>query len=268
VTARDQNQDSDANERSSWNPLSYDRLPTGVRANLESEFPNGSELRDWVISEFEKQSGSSFDPATWSDDTATLFRRWWWFQLEKGDFIFRKRPVLQQMLHPSLFGKANALSQRHCRVCSGLLPSDAQFPISIIPIRIAPQSRQSLDKVDWAAFQAAVKTWFSTRTLDLGPSRHLCIAVTYVLSVNRNDRDLDNMTKALMDAFSRALDFDDRDIHHLDILKMIGETTEEYVIIRVAPSYLNDNSTVMVPIFDGAWAVGEPLALGDFVNQA
>jgi Holliday junction resolvase RusA-like endonuclease len=268
VMSKDQRSDSDIDGSRNWRPLSHDVLPAEVREIHDSEFPLGSKLRDWVISEFEKQSRSSFDPDNWSDDTATLFRKWWCFQIEQGDFIFRRRPALQVMLHQSLSGKANALSQRHCRVCSGLLPSDAQFPISIIPIRIAPQSRQSLDRVNWAAFQAAVKTWFSTRTLNLGTSRYLCIAVTYVLSVNRNDRDLDNMTKALMDAFSRALDFDDRDIHHLDILKMIGETTEEYVIIRVAPSYLQDNSTVMVPIFDGAWAVGEPLALEDFVNQA
>ena len=263
-------QDHDTNssiaENSNWAALTLARMPDVVRVNFNSEFPIGSALREWVISEFETQCSTKFNPGFWSDDVAKLFRKWWWYQLEQGDFIFRKRPMVQQMLHPSLSAKANALSQRNCPVCNGLLEADAQFPISNLPVRLAPESRQSLDQVNWAAFQAAIKHWFETRTLNLGSSRHLCIAVTYVLSESRKDRDLDNMTKALMDAFSRAIGFNDKDIHHLDVLKIFGETPEEYVFIRVAPSYLHDNTTVLVPAFDGAWGVGPPLKLENFAS--
>jgi Holliday junction resolvase RusA-like endonuclease len=256
----------DLDRSPNWVPLSRSNMPEAVQSNFDSEFPIGSALRAWVIAEFETQTRTKFDPNSWSKDAAIRFRKWWWYQLEQGDFIFRKKPTLQHMLHPSLSAKANALSQRHCPVCNGLLEADAQFPISNFPVRLAPESRQSLDQVNWAAFQAAIKHWFEARTLNLGPSRHLCIAVTYALNESRNDRDLDNMTKALMDAFSRAIGFNDKDIHHLDVLKIFGDTNEEYVFIRVAPSYLYDNTTVMVPVFDGAWGVEPPLILEDFKN--
>jgi Holliday junction resolvase RusA-like endonuclease len=243
-------------------------MPFHVQQILKSEFPTGSDLRDWVIAEFEKQCCLVFEPATWSDERAALFRKWWWYQLEKGDFAIRKRPVLENMLHPSISSKASTLSQRHCQICSGMLPSDRHFPISILPIRIAPQSRQALKKIKWNAFQAAINGWFTKRALVLGPSKHFCIALTYVLGDKRKDRDLDNMTKALMDAFSRAMGFNDKDIHHLDVVKLIGETPEEYVYVRISPSYLQDLSTVMVPIYDGAWAVGEALQLQDYMDKS
>jgi Holliday junction resolvase RusA-like endonuclease len=252
----------------SWVPLTLDRIPYDIQKTLKSEFPIGSDLRGWVIAEFEKQCSVAFDPVTWSVEAATLFRKWWWYQYEKGDFAIRKRPVLQNMLHLSLSAKASSLSQRHCQVCSGMLPADSQFPISILPIRITPQSRQALKKIKWEAFQAAMKAWFDKRVLAFGPSKHFCITLTYVLSDQQKDRDLDNMTKALMDAFSRAIGFNDKDIHHLDVLKLIGETDEECVFIKIAPSYLQDISTVMIPIYDSVWAVGEALQLQDYMEKS
>jgi Endodeoxyribonuclease RusA len=91
--------------------------------------------------------------------------------------------------------------------------------------------------------------------------------LTYVLNKERNERDLDNMTKALVDAFARAVKVDDRNIHHLDALKIIANSAEEYVYIRVAPSYLQDVSTVMVPTFKASWAGQEPLILNDFIRR-
>jgi len=67
-----------------------------------------------------------------------------------------------------------------------------------------------------------------------------------------------------MDAFSRAVGFDDKDIHHLDVLKLIGQVPEEYMFIRTAPSHLQDCSTVMVPSFEVNWAGQEKLNLADY----
>ena len=132
-------------------------------------------------------------------------------------------------------------------------------------MRIAPESRQSLDRLKWEAFQKAIGQWFNERHLDLGRISHLCIALTYVLSERRKDRDLDNMTKAIMDAFSRAVGFDDKDIHHLDVLKLRGPCPEELVFVRIAPSHIQDESTVMVPEYQGRFEVGDAISIDDFV---
>jgi Holliday junction resolvase RusA-like endonuclease len=247
-----------------WVPLTFNEMPTDVQQLIVAPFPISSVLREWVVGEFEKQCDLQFSPHSWSADDAALFRKWWWFQLENGDFTHRRWPHLETLLYNSLSSKASSLAQRPCHVCSGMLPTECQFPGSFLPIRIAPESRQSLNQIDWTAFQDAMKHWFNKRHLNLGPSDHLCIAITYVLSKRRPDRDLDNMTKALMDAFSRAVGFNDKNIHHLDVVKLRDDVDEEHVFIRIRPSYVQDSSSVLILKYDAEWAVGDALCLQDF----
>lgn len=67
------------------------------------------------------------------------------------------------------------------------------------------------------------------------------------------------MAKALGDALSRALGFNDKHIHHFDLAKLRGQFPEEYVVIRAAPSNLSDNRDVMVPEARHIWAVGDAM---------
>ena len=78
------------------------------------------------------------------------------------------------------------------------------------------------------------------------------MALTFVLKHERDKRwprDVDNMAKAVMDAFSRAVGFDDKFVHHLDIIKLIFPAAEEYVYIRIAPSALNEHADVVASTF-------------------
>lgn len=75
------------------------------------------------------------------------------------------------------------------------------------------------------------------------------------------------MAKALLDAFSRALGFDDKNVHHLDLLKLIDDFQEEYVVVRVAPSHLQNRSNIVLPIANHAWAGQPALRLADFASR-
>ena len=252
-----------------WSPLTFRSMPSSIQNHLRQPTVDGTALRAWVVGEFERQVGFSVDLSNSTTSEFALAMKWWSFQLENGDVCFRKYPVLQPLLHGTLTHKVSTLAQRHCYICSGLLPSDRQFPIWVLPIRIEPASRQALDSIDWAAFQNAVRSRFEAdhRTYDPTSYLHLCLAFTFVLASSSRDRDVDNMAKALLDAFSRALGFNDKDVHHLDLLKLVDDFPEEYVYIRVAPSHVGGRSDILLPVTNQTW-VGQPaLRLRDFIPR-
>lgn len=76
---------------------------------------------------------------------------------------------------------------------------------------------------------------------------------------------MDNMSKAILDAFSRAVGFNDRFVHHLDVVKLIFPITEEYIYIRVAPSALNEHSDVVASTFHHSWAGMQKIELADYM---
>ena len=250
-----------------WIPLTLDQMPNLVRKQFNAPDFDGTDLRVWVIEQFERQVGLAIDLLGCTDDELARAKRWWTFQFENSNVVFRRYPVLQSLMHGTLSEKATTLSQRDCQVCSGLLPGERQFPRYTLPIRIEPESRQALDSIDWSAFQAAIRSRFAANKYDVGMIPHFCIAFTFVLSNARLDRDVDNMAKALLDALSRALGFNDKNVHHLDLLKLIDDFQEEYVIVRIAPSYLQNRSNIVLPITNHGWAGQPPLRLADFVSR-
>ena len=73
-----------------------------------------------------------------------------------------------------------------------------------------------------------------------------CMSLTFVLNRAHRERDIDNMSKALIDATSRAMGFDDKHIHHLDAVKLMSPDVEEYVRIRLARSFVNVHDDVAI----------------------
>lgn len=144
----------DCNTNKEWMPLTLDNMPDLIRKQLHASSFDGTDLRAWVVEQFERQVGLAVDLLGCTDDELARANRWWAFQFENSDVVFRRYPVLQPLLHGTLTEKATTLSHRNCHVCSGLLPSEQQFPRYVLPIRIEPESRQALDSINWFAFQA------------------------------------------------------------------------------------------------------------------
>src|SRR5215208_6482282 len=71
--------------------------------------------------------------------------------------IFTRTSRLDKSAHITLSDKASWLSQQFCPVCN------PDPPISIIPLRIYPESWQALSSVDKRAFKAAIAKRLSDR---------------------------------------------------------------------------------------------------------
>ncbi|MGQ3101437.1 MAG: hypothetical protein ACT6Q5_08930 [Sphingopyxis solisilvae] len=251
--------------RPGWQLL--DELMTeDVAREIGANFPDVDILRAWIDEELCRQTGIS----GWtSDDDAeqAIVSEWLIFQMTSAIFVTKQRH-LRHLLFRSYSDKLISTAQRPCLLCGGLAPSSEHFPVHTIPVRLGPSSRQTLGRVEWAAFQAAIEHWFAKKQITVVPGRKYCIALTFVLGRKRRNRDLDNMAKALMDAFSRAIGFDDADVHHLDLIKFIGTYDEEYVTIRMQPSHLGSDLDVLSQHVRHDFAVADPVNLTDFMPTA
>lgn len=251
-----------------WPRLSYADLPLEVREELNRDCPDGEIIRQSIIKLFEIQTGYSFlDSELISRDFHAVFFRWWFQQVTSGEIAvnFRIFSKLQSLLFSCFSEKVLAVAQRHCNICRSLHPIDDHFPEYHWPIRLAAASRQSLSGQEFKAFQAAFKSAIGDKDLGFVQNQPLCLAFTYILNSKRNDRDLDNLTKAALDGLSRAIGFNDRFVHHLDIAKFLFADAEEYMIVRIGPSFLNDTADVVIRDFNQSWAGQPPLDIQQFM---
>ncbi len=190
----------------------------------------------------------------WSDDDGT---KWLMKNREHLD-IYAKVPVLDKSAHVTLSDKANWLSQQHCHVCH------CDFPIYVIPLRIRPESWQSLDSINKTAFKAALSHRFSTSSHLEALKGRICLTVLFVCSASRKVRDLDNMAKLIMDSIKDILMGDDRDVDHLNLMRLTHEGDEEYVTFRISTSKINNHDDVVYAELRHSWAGAEALRLEDF----
>ena len=172
--------------------------------------------------------------------------------------IFTKIPVLEKTAHIDLSDKASWLSQQRCHVCH------SEPPISVIPLRIKPESWQSLNSVDNVAFKAAIADRLSgSPHVELQQGR-ICLTFLFVCSASRKVRDLDNMAKLLMDSIKGLVMGDDEEVDHLNLMRLRHEGNEEYVAFRIARSNLNNHEDVVYPQLRHSWAGAAPLRIEDY----
>jgi len=190
----------------------------------------------------------------WSEDDGVL---WLMKNYEHLD-VYTKTPVLDKSAHITLSDKASWLAQQHCHVCH------PDCPISVIPLRIRPESWQVLDSIDKAAFKAALSHRFSKSPHTKSQEGRICLTFLFVCSARRRVRDLDNMAKLVMDSIKGIVMGDDREVDHLNLMRLTHEGEEEYVTFRISTSNINNHDDVVHKELRHSWAGSEPLKIEDF----
>lgn len=176
--------------------------------------------------------------------------------------IFTKKPVLDKSAHVTLSDKAGWLSQQPCHVCR---PASS---VSVIPLRIRPESWQSLNSVDKTAFKAALAHRFSKSAHIEALTGRICLTFLFVCSARRRVRDLDNMAKLVMDSLKGIVMGDDREVDHLNLMRLAHEGEEEYVVFRISDSNLNDHRDTVRAEVRHSWAGAEALRIEDFRSRS
>lgn len=214
-----------------------------IKAELIAEQPNKKKIIDWLKYVFERNTASK-------TTEVNKFRNWLWFQLERSDLLifFQKYPRTQAVINIDQTSKINSLAQRHCHICRPMNQTQLAFPIFNFVLRIRGRSRQSISSFDFRAYQLAIKQHLKKNYAHFPKYENYCLALTFIQSTHRKDQDIDNMSKTIVDAFSRALEFNDAKITHLDAVKIRHRDAEECVFLKLGPSYLSLNSDEDVAI--------------------
>jgi Holliday junction resolvase RusA-like endonuclease len=183
------------------------------------------------------------------------------------ELFFRKVSTGLPLISPSLSSKINSLYQYHCPICmhSGV-DMNAMFPQFVIPIRISAISGQSSKARIKKAFKNAIKHRLQRHeSIPFKLNQKLCVHIVFVMGKNSRNKDVDNMTKPLLDALQGILFENDRDIDHLSVLKIRIDDDEDYTILNIAPTFVNNHDDV-IPSLHHGWAGAEFLDLQTFMS--
>ena len=74
------------------------------------------------------------------------------------------------------------------------------------------------------------------------------------------------MAKLFMDSVKGIIMGDDKDVDHLDIIRLTHNAAEEFVWIRIATSDINDKFNVVVPELQHSWAGAEPIDISEYLD--
>lgn len=161
-----------------------------------------------------------------------------------------KHDALLGRFHRTLDSKLDRLSQTHCRLCTG----GQQYPIHIIPLWIPPISKQASRTESRHHFEEAIRNYLAkiTGNVPYGKDDKLCVLLIFLLGHNDKEKDLDNMTKALLDALQGHLFHNDSAIDHLNLIKLRDNerVTSGRIIVNIRKSFLHTNNDVLFHIRD------------------
>ena len=228
-----------------------------MAAELSAEIPDKHKIIAWLKQLYSQAVGGPI-----SDMQS--FREWLIYQQENSDvpFFFRRYSRLQTVISIDLSSKIDSIKQRRCHVCNPTGPDQPAFPIFNFVLRIRGRSRQSISSSELSAYQLAIRQHLNRHQGAFRKFSNYCMALTFVLNRSKRDRDVDNMSKTVLDAVSRALRFNDATVSHLDALKLRLLDAEECIYIKISPSYVDSarQEDVVIKELHQVFAVGPPLS--------
>lgn len=198
---------------------------------------------------FEQKTGNA-----WNDDAGIL-----WLKKNRENLdLFIKKPILHATTYLTLSDKASWFSQRHCHICN------AESPISVIPIRIEPESWQALNSIDKRAFKEAIRARIANKSHLQQLDGRICLSFLFVCKKSRRVRDIDNMAKLFMDSIKGLLMGDDKEVDHLNLMRLTHDGDEEYLTVKISTSTINIHDDVVLAKLQHSWAGAMPLRIEDF----
>ena len=230
------------------------RLATNLdfRSSLLEDHPNLEAIRETIIQAYITDTGIQNPDlrsvGTWFDDVCQAY------DSRVAGGISVRRPILRRVMSTDIARKMEHLMLRPCRQCDMYDPTD----FMAFFLKIPPQSHQASDTAKRRAFKMAITVDLRRKNFDFSDfaSTRLCVAITFVVANGRPGGDVDNLAKNLLDGLQDFVYENDRQIDHLDLLRLRSYSTEEFMRIRLACTNINDVRDVINPTFNINWVSG------------
>lgn len=259
--------------------MNEEQLKDALLDQANKDSPDYEEIKRLIFKIYNLQNITKLDPNTASSDEVQQVVDWI-LKLRAGvsdgysepswvdNLLYRKKHILLGFFFPTLSEKINHLFQYNCPICT----NENSYPIRDLPIRISAISKQATAKDRGKirkAFEKAIRSRLMNENIVYKRDDKLCIHVVFVTTKNKRDKDLDNMSKALLDALNKILIADDRNIDHLSLVKLkwLGEEEEEFITVNIRRTMLNEHKDVLLPVMNHQFANGDYLKLEDFFDS-
>ena len=234
---------------------------TLILNELNSESPDYLKVKRDVIEAFCKEHNykiNSIDeiPLETQDEISRWLNRKY---PDISNFI-KYVPVSKFIFGSSLSSKISTISQFHCPQCDG------KHPVIIFPIKIPPISYQTQKTKLRNAFKRAIRSYFSNKKNShyFGKNR-ICLQLVFINGLSTKEKDVDNMAKLLVDSFEEILYKNDRQIDHLNLMKIRWDGDEEYVYVNIRQSTLNNHNNVLFDKIFHNWAGQKLLKIEKYI---
>lgn len=215
------------------------------RAAISEDLPDLEAIRSTIIDAYIAATGVT-DPdlrsvGAWFADVCRAYDS----RVQGG--ISVERPILRRVMSSSISRKAEHLMARPCRQCD--MYSQTEYILFFVDV--PPSSHQSNDSTARRAFREDIEAKLKQRNFDFSDfmTEQLCVAVTFVIAEGRRSRDVDNLAKNLLDALQGFAYDNDRQIDHLDLLKLRSRSAEEFIRVRIARTNIDGVRDVISPTF-------------------
>ena len=203
------------------------------------------EVRKEMFELFNKSENKNLDYKNSTAEENELIAKW----LLKNDvaFVGLKNELQKvKLIHLNETDKMQFYSQLHCRICGN------QAPISNFPIRITPTTRQFKTLIKNKFNENFAKSPFG-KSLGISKDDRLCIKIVFILNKKR-DKDLDNMAKLTLDSLKELIQIDDKNIDHLELVKLKSNYLESFISFRIAKSEINTKDDMILTGTNLEWA--------------
>jgi Holliday junction resolvase RusA-like endonuclease len=219
------------------------------KAAVTEVYPDLEAIREMVIQAYAAEAGIA-DPdlnsvSQWVMNVCRSYDQ----RVTGG--ISVERPILRRVMSSNISWKANHLMTRPCRQCDMY----SRVPFIAFILKMPPQSRQASDTAKRRAFNTAIEADLRSKNFDFSDftTANLCAAITFVVANGRPRSDVDNLAKNLLDGLQDYAYENDRQIDHLDLLRLSSRSTEEFISVRLACTNIDEVRDVISPAFPAEW---------------
>ena len=138
--------------------------------------------------------------------------------------------------------------QKNCEICGD------SFSVANLSARIKPHTRQIKKKEIRKEFKDNFSNSTSFDNLVYDKTDKLCVKIIFVLK-KELDKDLDNMAKITLDCVKELLKVDDKNIDHLDLIKIKTNYLESHIKFRISKSELNTKKNILLTGTNLKWGI-------------
>lgn len=205
------------------------------------------DIRLFFVGEYNKVYCRNLDASNLTEHEELEIQRW---LMRDSDVQFLSGHLNHIFSRSVFFNEADKLG--HIQKTPIVCPICGSNQNRFFSIRIPPRSHQYITSELKTYYQGKIQCHPYVKDGTLIAVDGVCLRLICVLNGSSN-KDVDNMAKLIMDGLKDYVFSDDKQVHHLQVIKYFSSSCEEHIQISIATSKVNDHSNILFEAINVNW---------------